>query len=121
MKCPHTRDRRGQHSQHVEDRRHSFMGIFRRRPALTDQQMEQLRETATGWIVLGFRAVVGMPEDLVEFHGVTSDRSPSPLLLSPSFRRWAERHVPRPDFSERPHMSAVLAMVRTIASASLGN
>jgi hypothetical protein len=43
------------------------MGLFRRKPTLTDEQRAQLRETAWEWIAPGFRAREGLAEELIEF------------------------------------------------------
>lgn len=44
------------------------MGIFRRKPVLTDDQRRELRLTATEWIAPGFRPRTGLAEELVDYH-----------------------------------------------------
>jgi hypothetical protein len=43
------------------------MGIFGRKPGLSDEQLADLRETAKEWIAPGFRARAGLAEELVDF------------------------------------------------------
>lgn len=43
------------------------MGLFKRKPTLTPEQLSELRETASGWITPGFRSRARLAEELVEF------------------------------------------------------
>jgi hypothetical protein len=56
------------------------MGLFGRRPRLSDEQRAQLRQTAREWIVPGFRSRSGMAEELVEIHD--DIEAPGDVLLA---------------------------------------
>jgi hypothetical protein len=60
------------------------MGLFNRKPSLTEAQLAELRETASEWIAPGFRSRIGMAEEMVDFRD--DIEVPSEVLLDAARR-----------------------------------